>query len=73
MEGSIQLNLRLLDNKTGNVIWNEILAGSCLKSGLQIDHEGHRKEVAEATLRDAINKLAASVTFKNAVQNYPAQ
>lgn len=73
LEGSIQLNLKLLDARTGTVLWSEIVSGVFKKSGLQLDHEGHRKEVAEGTLQDAMKQLAASPSLKAALQNHRAR
>jgi len=63
----------LLDGKTSNPVWSDVLSGYFKKGGVQIDHEGHRKEVSEAALRDAMDKLAQSSSFRNAIQNYRPQ
>jgi hypothetical protein len=70
---SIQLNLKLTDNQTGNPLWTEILPGYSKKGHVQIDHEGHRKLVIEAALQDVMKKLAESATFRLAVQNYKSR
>jgi uncharacterized lipoprotein YajG len=68
IEGNIQLNLRLLDNKNGNIIWNEIFSGTGKKTGIQIDGEGHRKEVIEKTLDNLMSNISNSTSFKKAIE-----
>jgi len=68
MDCTIQVNLRLTDGKSGKPIWNELFTGFNKKTGLQMDHEGHRKDTTEAALADLTGKLAASESFRKAVQ-----
>lgn len=68
MSGVVQFNLKLMDRRSGQVVWSDLLTGHANKTGLQVDHEGHRKEVAEAALKDAVGKLASSVTFRAALE-----
>ena len=70
LDCSIQVNLKLSDSRTGASIWNEILTGFNKKTGVQIDHEGHRKDTTEAALADLTNKLATSASFRRAVENF---
>lgn len=64
LEGVAQLNLKLKDYKTGNVVWQEMFSGSAKKTGLQVDSEAHRKEVTENTLDDLMAKIAASESLR---------
>jgi uncharacterized lipoprotein YajG len=68
IEGNIQVNLRLIDNKNGNIMWNEIFSGNGKKTGLQIDREGHRKEVLEKTLDNLMLNISNSTSFKKAIE-----
>lgn len=68
IEGNIQVNLRLLDNKNGNIIWNEIFSGNGKKTGVQVDREGHRKEVIEKALDNLMSNISNSTTFKKVVE-----
>jgi uncharacterized lipoprotein YajG len=71
LDGSAQLNLKLTDAKNGSIMWNEMLAATAKKEGLQIDADDHRKEVADMLLDELMNKLAASSTFKEALSKRP--
>jgi hypothetical protein len=64
LEGVAQLNLKLKDNKTGSIVWQEMFSGSAKKTGLQVDSEVHRKEVIENTLDDLMSKIAASQSLR---------
>jgi hypothetical protein len=68
IEGNIQVNLRLIDNKNGNIIWNEIFSGNGKKTGVQIDGEGHRKEVLEKALDNLMSNISDSTSFKKAIE-----
>ena len=68
IEGNIQVNLRLIENKNGNIIWNEITSGYGKKTGVQIDREGHRKEVFEKALDNLMSNISNSTSFKKAVE-----
>lgn len=68
IEGNIQVNLRLIENKNGNIIWNEIFSGNGKKTGVQIDREGHRKEVIEKTLDNLMLNISNSTSLKKAIE-----
>ncbi len=68
MEGNIQVNLRLIDNRNGNIVWNEIFSGNGKKTGLQVDREGHRKEVIEKALDNLMSNISNSTSFKKVVE-----
>jgi hypothetical protein len=68
MSGVVQFNLKLTDRRSGQVVWTDLITGHANKTGLQIDHEGHRKEVAEAALKDAVGKLVTSPAFRVALE-----
>jgi len=70
LDCTIQVNLKLFEQSTGRQIWSEVFTGFNKKTGLQVDHEGHRKDTTEAALADLAQKIANSSTFKNAVQSY---
>ena len=70
MEGSIQLNLKLSDAKTGALLWSELLSGYSKIEGLQIDRAAHREQVAEVALQDVMKKFGESESFKKVVHNY---
>ena len=67
MESNIQLNLKLSDNKSGAVIWSEIVSGNGRTTGLQIDSEIYRKEVIEKALDNLMSKIANSMTLREAI------
>jgi len=66
MEATIQLSLKLVDNKSGAIIWDEVICGNGKKTGLQVDREGHRKEVTEKALNDLMTKIATSTSLREA-------
>jgi hypothetical protein len=68
IEGSTQVNFKLTDNQSRNIVWSEMISAYAKKTGLQVDREGHRKEVAEQVLDQLMQKLAESTTFKAAVE-----
>jgi hypothetical protein len=67
MEATIQLSLKLIDSKSGAIIWDEVLTGNGKKTGLQIDREEHRKEVTEKALDSLMTKIATSTSLRDAV------
>ena len=70
IEAIIQLNLKLIENKGGNIIWSEVISGSARKR-LWASVED-RKEVIEKAIDNLINKLYTSTTFKKAIEKNPA-
>jgi hypothetical protein len=67
-EGNIQVNLRLLDNKNGNIIWNETFRGNAEKSGAHFDSEGRRKEFIEMALDNLMSNISNSTSFKKTIE-----
>ncbi|MEI6084877.1 MAG: hypothetical protein WCS70_11315 [Verrucomicrobiota bacterium] len=72
MEGSIQLNLKLTNAKTGALVWSEVLSGYTKIDGLQVDRAAHRQMVAEKVLQDVMQKLASSESFRKVLTHYTA-
>ena len=72
MEGSIQLNLKLTNAKTGALVWSEVLSGYSKIDGLQVDRAAHRQMVAEKALQDVMQKLASSESFRKVLTHYNA-
>jgi PBP1b-binding outer membrane lipoprotein LpoB len=72
MEGSIQLNLKLTNAKTGVQVWSDVVSGYSKIGGLQVDRAAHRTMVAEKALQDAMQKLAASESFRKVLTHYNA-
>jgi hypothetical protein len=70
LDCTVQVNLKLTEKETGKLVWSEVFTGFNKKTGLQIVSESDRKETTEAALADLANKLASSISFKNAIQNY---
>ena len=70
MEGSIQLNLKLTDAKTGALLWSEVLSGYTKIDGLQVDRAAHRQMVAERALQDVMQKLASSESFRKVLSRH---
>jgi hypothetical protein len=70
LECSLQMNLRLTDGNTGNLVWSELISGYSKITGLQIDRAAHRTQVAEEALQDAMKKLSESATFQKAVASH---
>ena len=68
IEGIIQLNLRLMDDKNGNIIWNEILTGSAKKTGVRMDRVSPRKELIESTLDNLMFNISESTSLKKAIE-----
>ncbi len=68
LEGTIQVNLRVKDGEKSTIIWNEMLSGTAKKTGLQVDGETHRQEVAESTLDSLMRKIAESESLKKALE-----
>jgi ABC-type uncharacterized transport system auxiliary subunit len=66
--GNIQVNLRLLDNKNGNIIWNETFSGNAEKRGVHFDTESHRKEVLEMALDNLMSNISDSISFNKAIE-----
>jgi hypothetical protein len=73
LDCTIQISLKLSDGKTGKLLWSDIFTGFNKETGLQVDSEEHRKVTTEAAIGDLTQKLAASASFKSAVQNFTSQ
>ena len=68
IEGGIQVNLRLTEAKSENIVWNEIMSGYGKKTGLQFVTAGAYKEVFEKMLDNLMTNIAYSGTFKKVVE-----
>jgi hypothetical protein len=68
LEGMAQVNLKVKDGKSGVLLWNELFTTTAKKTGLQIDHENHRKDVAESTLDSLMKKIAESSSLKKVLE-----
>ncbi len=62
------MKLRLLDNKKGDIIWNETFSGNAEKRGVHFDSESHRKEVLEMALDNLMLNISNSASFKRALE-----
>jgi hypothetical protein len=69
LDCTVQVNLKLSNARAGTPVWSEVLTGFNKKTGLQVDHEGHRRDAMEAALADLTNKLASSASFRRAVES----
>jgi len=69
IEAAIQLNLKLVNTKTNDIIWNETISGHGKKSGVQIDHWDHRKEAVEKALDQLLQNIANSTSLKFAINS----
>jgi hypothetical protein len=67
IEAALQLNLKLVNTITSNIIWNETIGGHGKKSGVQIDHWENRKEAIDKALDQLLRNIANSPSFKNAI------
>ena len=72
LEGSIQINLKLTNAKTGALLWSDVISGYSKLTGLQVDRAAHRTAAAEQALQDAMQKLAASESFRKVVTHFNA-
>jgi hypothetical protein len=68
LEGNIQVNLRLIEANSGNILWNEVISGYGKKTGLQLVTADDYKEVFEKTLDNLMKNVANSTTFKTIVE-----
>lgn len=68
LEGNIQVNLRLIEANSGNILWNEIISGYGKKTELVLVTANDRKEVAEKTLDNLMTNIANSTTFITVVE-----
>lgn len=68
IEGGIQVNLRLIEVKSENIVWSEIMSGYGKKTGLQFVTAGAYKEVFEKMLDNLMTNIAYSSTFKKVVE-----
>ena len=62
IEANILVNLRLIDNKDGNIKWNEIFNGNAKKTGF------HLKEVIEMPLDNLMSNISNSTSFKKTIE-----
>lgn len=67
LEGNIQVNLRLIDNKSGNIIWTEIVSGSGKKTELLVDSGQFRKEALEKALDSFMANIYNSTSLQEAI------
>ena len=68
LEGNIQVNLRLIEANSGNILWNEVISGYGKKTKLQLATAGAYKEVFEKTLDNLMTNVANSTTFKAIIE-----
>jgi hypothetical protein len=68
LEGAMQVNLRLIHAKNGNILWTEIVSGRGYISDLQYISDRDRKEIFEKTLDNLIENIANSAKFKQVVE-----
>jgi hypothetical protein len=72
LDCTVQVNLRLSNRASGDLLWSESFTGFHKKTGIQVDHEGHRKVVTEAALADLTSKIATSATLRKALEKFAA-
>jgi hypothetical protein len=68
LEGNVQVNLRLLAAKSNNILWNEIISGHTIKSGITHGTDDIRIEVAKMTFDNLMTNIANSPTFKAVIE-----
>jgi hypothetical protein len=68
LEGTAQVSLKLRGKDKNNIVWSEMLTGRAKKTGLQIDSEEHRKDVAEGALDDLMQKISESQSLRKALE-----
>ena len=69
IEATIQVNLRLINNKNKAIIWNEIISGYGKQGGTQVDRWGNRKEAFDLALDNLMRNIASSETFRAAISS----
>ncbi len=67
IEAAIQLNLKLVNTKSNDIIWNEIIDGHAKKDGIQLDHWNNREEALGKALDDLLQNIANSKSLLSAI------
>ena len=73
LTSTVQVALKLTNRASGDLLWTETFTGFGKETGLQIDHEGHRKIVTEAALADLVTKVASSPSLKQAITRFDSK
>lgn len=68
MDCTIQVSLKMTDTRSGQILWAETFTGFNKKVGMQVDRADHRKVTTEAALADLAGKIAASPSFRRALE-----
>jgi hypothetical protein len=68
MDCTIQITFKLTDAHSGQILWTETFTGFNKKTGIQVDRADHRTETAAAAFTDLAGKLAASSSFRRALE-----
>ncbi|MBF0558860.1 MAG: hypothetical protein HQL08_08775 [Nitrospirae bacterium] len=68
IEANIQTSLKLVDISNGNIVWAEIISGYGKREHILIDSLQFRKEAIDKAIYNYIEKLAASESFRKALQ-----
>ncbi len=68
MDCTIQVSFKLADAHSGQILWTETLTGFNKKTGIQVDRADHRTETVAAAFADLAGKLAASGSFRRALE-----
>jgi hypothetical protein len=73
LDCTVQVSLKLTKRAGGDLLWAETFTSFAKRTGLQVDHEGHRKIVTEAALADLVTKIASSSTLRMALEKFAAE
>ena len=68
MDCTVQVSLKMTDAHSGQIMWTDTFTGFNKKPGIQVDRGDHRKETTEAALADLAQKIAASTSFRRALE-----
>ncbi len=69
VEAAIQINLKLINNKTKAIIWNEVVSGNGKETGIQIDHWENRKIAIDRALEVLMRNIATSDSLRSAIES----
>ena len=67
IEAAIQLNLKLVNTETDDILWNETIGGHAKKDGIQLDHWNNREEALGMALDDLLQNIANSTSLISAI------
>lgn len=67
IEATIQVNLKLVNNRSDSIVWSETIGGYGKKSGVQVDRWGNRELALQMAFDSLMSNIANSESLISAI------